>query len=114
METLGITLRYSIRMFVAYEALTGKPFTGGNITALFNLLLSALATAPAVMNGTREMPSVEDVYDHIDAHPDTLEHFAQWVARSGKADELLTGTGDTDDTTGGEKKSSPSPKPSKS
>lgn len=112
METLGITLRYSIRMFVAYEALTGKPFAGGSVTALFNLLLSSLATAPAVMDGTREMPSVEAVYDHIDAHPDTLERFAEWVARSGKADELLTG--DTDDSADGEKKSSPSPKPSKS
>lgn len=111
MEIFGLNLRYSIRMFVAYEALTGKPFAGGSVTALFNLLLSALATAPAVMNGTREMPSAEDLYNHIDAHPDTLEHFVQWVARSGKADELLTGT---DGTTGGEKKSSPSPKPSKS
>lgn len=113
METLGITIRYSIRMFVAYEALTGKPFTGGSVTALFNLLLSALATAPAVMDGTREMPAVETVYDYVDAHPDTLERFAEWLAARGKADELLTPAdgGDDDD---GEKKSSPSPKPSKS
>lgn len=101
-------------MFVAYEALTGTPFTGGSVTALFNLLLSALATAPAVMDGTREMPPVETVYDYVDAHPDTLERFAEWLSVRGKADELLApgdaGGGDDD----GEKKSSPSPKPSKS
>lgn len=100
-------------MFVAYEALTGTPFTGGSVTALFNLLLSALATAPAVMDGTREMPPVETVYDYIDTHPDTLERFAEWLSARGKADELLT-PNEADDAADGEKKSSPSQKPSKS
>ena len=112
MEIFGLNLRYSIRMFVAYEALTGKTFAGGSVTALFNLLLSAIATAPDVMNGSHEMPTAEKVYDYIDAHPDALERFAEWLTVRGRADELLAPEDEAD--ADGEKKSSPSPKPSKS
>lgn len=110
MEILGIKLRYSIRMLVAYEALTGKTFEGGSVTAVFNLILSAIATAPDVMNGSHEMPTAEDLYDYLDANPDTLERFAEWVSKSGRVDELLTGA----EENGKEKKSSPSRRPSKS
>ena len=100
MKVLDIELRYSLRMFVAYESLTGEPFTGGTVSSAINLLVAAIATSKDVMDGSKTMPTLDAIYDAIDADEKLLTDFSAWIAASGKPSELIIG-----DAEDGEKKS---------
>lgn len=62
------TLKYSIRMFMLFEAMTGRTFQGGltdNVTLFYCALPSDAFT-------------LDSLIDAIDEEPDILDEFCEW------------------------------------
>ena len=90
MQILGIECKYSLRMFVAFEGITGRPFALNGYTDMIALILSAVVTAPEVRSGTRECPTADEVYDYLDAHPGAVEEFTEWLTKSARPDDMIS------------------------
>lgn len=80
-------IRYSLRMQVAYEQMTGRPYDGSRpITDLTILLYSALITAKEPAKGL----TYEELLDWLDEHPSELRRFGEWLKEEGARVQQLT------------------------
>lgn len=95
MKILDIELKYSLRMFVAFEGITGKPFALDGYTDLIALILGAVITAPSVRSGQSKCPTADEVYDYLDEHPEAITEFSAWLEQSARPDDMMASEDDT-------------------
>lgn len=97
MEILGIKLKYSLRMYVAFEGIAGKSFSLDSYTDIITLIFAAIVTAPAVRSGDKDCPTADEIYNYLDEHQDTIRTFVEWLTSQSRPDDMMSAGDDVDD-----------------
>lgn len=89
MRIYDTEIRYSLRMQVAYEQITGHAYTGSHpVTDSTTLLYCALVTAKEPPEGL----TYDGLLEWLDEHPVELVRFGDWLRGESERVRLLTAT----------------------
>lgn len=87
MRIYDTEIRYSLRMQVAYEQITGHAYTGSHpVTDSTTLLYCALVTAKEPPDGL----TYDGLLEWLDVHPVELVRFGDWLRGESERVRLLT------------------------
>ena len=87
MRIYDTEIRYSLRMQVAYEQITGHAYTGSHpVTDSTTLLYCALVTAKEPPEGL----TYDGLLEWLDEHPVALVRFGGWLRGESERVRLLT------------------------
>lgn len=87
MRIYDTEIRYSLRMQVAYEQITGHAYTGRHpVTDSTTLLYCALVTAKEPPEGL----TYDGLLEWLDEHPVELVRFGDWLRGESERVRLLT------------------------
>lgn len=73
------TYRYSIRGFIAFEAATGRSYTGQTLTD------SVVMMGCTLYDHQQANPTLEQIMETIDQQPERLREWIQWFTEDAKA-----------------------------